>query len=212
MSFTTDYRRYPIRLYSMHDLDLLTLYNNDKKFKKKVVKILSDYAKGIKPSYSLKGINITDKGAVIDNEIALKTQRINLNINPKKYPEVINLLISVRFRYRGDFVKCLVKNALPFPVTQLYFEEFNEVELITDKALFNEDNKELKKKEVIKAKKKEKKITEKPIINNSKKAEEIEVVKEEVHNDYKIMDDTDLDTYKSDDGYSDLLDNLIENY
>lgn len=213
MSFTSnEYEEYTIRLHHKRDLDLFTLYMNDKMFKRKIVKILSDYAKGITPIYPLDGVEFHYENAVRNGELTYKSQVMQLYVNKKLYPEVVELLSQVRKYYRCDLIKCVIKNSLPFPITALYFSDIKVVSLQKNETVNGNVIAEEKTDAVKKVKKKAKKTADIEKILNP------ETTHISRNDDNKSIDDKDSTVTRTEDmqeensNNTDIFDMLIENY
>lgn len=210
MSFTSNaYEEYTLRLHNKRDLDLLTLYMNDKNFKRKVINLLSDYANGVIPNYSLDNVNIDLKSATDSNSVTYKSQYMRLFVNKKSYPEVISLLSKIRRKYKCDFIKCIVKNSLKIPISSLYFTEVEDgMELNENLGKLLANDSEIDTK-IVKARKgtpKKEKSKIEPIL--SIKQEDL------IKDDMDKTDNTSIESYEEepDDAYDDMLNQLITDY
>lgn len=210
MSFTSsDYEDCTIRIHNKRDLDLLTLYMNDKKFKRKVLNILSDYANGITPNYSLDDVDIDFKNATDDNSVAYKSQYIRLFINKKSYPEVVSLLSKIRKKYKCDFIKNIVKNSLKMPISYLYFIDYEDGKELNEKMCVSLTEDSQKDEKIVKAKKdtpKKEKSKNKPI--------SIKKNTEEIEDDMDKTDNIPIESYdeEPDDAYDNMMSQLITDY
>lgn len=113
-----------LRLYKQKDLDLVTLYNSDRNFNRKMVKILCDYANGVRSFYPMTGVNFDRDTALKNNSINYENIYIHLSISKKNFA-ADNLLKKIRKGYKNDFIKNIIRSSLPYPVSDLYFEEKN---------------------------------------------------------------------------------------
>lgn len=210
-------RMYTVRLYSRNDLDLVTLHQNDPKFNQRVVEILSDYAKGKKPVYPINSVIINTENIVDDkNRLLLKTVQLHLRVDINKYPEVIELMDSIRDKYGCDFIKCIVKNAIPFPISNLYFTEIkgkSEIFSINDSENYIEESNNDKADENITSEKRKSRETSN---NKEKHKKKDKVIAEK---DIGYLETTDEvsscdpeNTTEEDDNFMNLLNSFVCDY
>ena len=210
MSFTSNaYEEYTLRLHNKRDLDLLTLYMNDKNFKRKVINLLSDYANGVIPNYSLDDVNIDFESATDGSSVTYKSQYMRLFVNKKSYPEVISLLSKIRRKYKCDFIKCIVKNSLKTPISSLYFIDIEDGVKLNEnlgELASNDSQKDTKPVKVKKDTPKKEKSEIEPI--SSVTQEDL------IKDDMDKTDNTPIESYEeeSDDAYDDMLNQLITDY
>lgn len=208
MSHKKTYKEYTLWLRKIRDLDLITLYLNDKRFKKKVIQVLSDFANGIKPNYSLENVSIAYDDRLKDESLTYPTQYMKIIVNPKKYPEIIEMLDNIRYRHRGDFIKCIIKNSLPYPICNMYFKEFKEVDLAYNGSVDTDTKGNMADVEKTE---KTKKQADRKIPEQYKQTETLEVL-EKIENTRDEVQKQENNVQHEDNNYIDMLSGIIEDF
>lgn len=126
-------REYKVRLYGLHDADLINLARNyDIKFSTLVKESLICYVNKKEILFDL-----PEPFADVEPELNKMNIKFNLDDTNSEEIKVINLLDSIKTRYQNTVIKNIVRNYVKIPVTSFFIEDPKMGALIDS---YNEDS------------------------------------------------------------------------